>query len=185
MFTLYVGSKIMKFLTQFIILLFLQEFRPEGRGPKRHSSNLRVGNILICLNRGPKDRWVMMTFFVCARKYRVATHQKVKNSLTFHWPFINEKQSMFTFTLAFFTGYQYFCLHFRPLSAFCGKRKKEFGRKHSQWKPLTTTTTCIGLRVLNWLLCLLCSILFLFSKRKCILKSGRQLMNDKPENRIP
>ena len=107
---------------------------------------------------------------------------QVQGCLTFHWPFINEKQSMFTFTLAFFTGYQYFCLHFRPLSAFCEKRKKEFGRKHSQWKPLTTTTTGVRLRVLNWLLCLLCSILFLFSKRKCILKSGRKLMNDKPED---
>ena len=136
MFTLYVGSKIMKFLTQFIILLlFLQEFRPEGGGPKRHSSNLRVGNILICLNRGPKDWWVIMTFFiVCAHKYRVATHQKVKNSLTFHWPlnslnwpFINEKQSMFTFTLAFFTGYQYFCLIFDlfPLFVERGKRNLE------------------------------------------------------------
>ena len=162
---------------QFIILLlFLQEFCPEGGGPKRHSSNLRVGNILICLNQGPKDQWVMMTFFIVrARKYRVATHQKVKNSLTFHWPlnslnwpFINEKKSMFTFPLAFFTGYRYFGPLFRPLSAFCRKRKKEFGIKHSQWKPLTTTTTCVRLRVFNWLHCLLCSILFIFSDRKCI-----------------
>ena len=162
---------------QFIILLlFLQEFRPEGGGPKRHSSNLRMRNILICSNRGPKDWWVMMTFFIVrARKYRVATHQKVKNSLTFHWPlnslnwpFINEKKSMFTFPLAFFTGYRYFCPLFRPLSAFCRKRKKEFGIKHSQWKPLTTTTTCVRLRVFNWLHCLLCSILFIFSDRKCI-----------------
>ena len=40
-------------------------------------------------------------------------------------------------------------------------------------------------RVSNWLLCLLCSILFVFSKRKCISKSWRKLMNYKPENRIP
>ena len=37
----------------------------------------------------------------------------------------------------------------------------------------------------NWLLCLPCSILFIFSKRKCISKSWRKLMNYKPENRIP
>ena len=37
----------------------------------------------------------------------------------------------------------------------------------------------------NWLLCLLCSILFVFSKRKCISKSWRKLMNYKPENWIP
>ena len=80
----------------------------------------------------------------------LATHQKVKNSLTFHWhlnsfhwPFINEKQSMFTFALAFFAGHRYFSLHFQPLSAFRWKRKKEFGRKHLQRKPLTTTTTCV------------------------------------------
>ena len=42
-------------------------------------------------------------------QFRVATHQKVKNSLTFHWslnsfhwPFINEKQSMFPFAFVFF-----------------------------------------------------------------------------------
>ena len=43
----------------------------------------------------------------------VDTHQKVKNSLTFHWPFINEKQSMFTFALAFFAGHRYFSLNFQ------------------------------------------------------------------------
>ena len=37
----------------------------------------------------------------------------------------------------------------------------------------------------NWSLCLLCSILFIFSERKCISKPWRKLMNYKPENRIP
>ena len=37
----------------------------------------------------------------------------------------------------------------------------------------------------NWSLCLLCEVLFVFSKRKCISKSSRTLMNYKPENRIP
>ena len=45
------------------------------------------------------------------------------------------------FALAFFAGHQYFSIHFQPLSAFHGKGKKEFGRKHSQRKPLTTTIT--------------------------------------------
>ena len=64
------------------------------------------------------------------------------------------------------------------------KRKKEFGRNHSQRKPLTTTTTCIRRKVLHWSLCLLCSMLFIFSERKCISKPWRKLMNNKPENRI-
>ena len=46
---------------------------------------------------------------------------------------------MFSCALAFFAGHRYFSLYFQPLSAFRGKRKKEFGRKHSQRKPLTTT----------------------------------------------
>ena len=116
-----------------------------------------------------------------------------QNSLTcpwpllnsFHWPFINEKQSMFTFTLAFFVGHRYFSVNFQPLSTFRGKRKKEFGRKHSQRKSLTITTACVRRRVSNWSLCLLWSILFNFSERKCISKSQRKLMNYKPENRIP
>ena len=33
---------------------------------------------------------------------------------------------------------------FHPISAFHGKRKKEFGRKHLQQKPLTTTTTHVS-----------------------------------------
>ena len=92
---------------------------------------------------------------------------------------------MFTFALVLFAGHTYFSLHFQPLSAFRGKRKKEYGRKHSQRKPLTSTTKCVRRRVSNWSLCLLCSILIIFSKRKCISKSWRRLMNYKPENRIP
>ena len=45
---------------------------------------------------------------------------------SFHWPFINEKQSMFTFALVFFAGHQYFSLHFQPVCGFRGKKKKEF-----------------------------------------------------------
>ena len=65
---------------------------------------------------------------------RVATHQKVKNSLTFHWPlnsfhwpFINEKQSMFTFTLAIFAGHWKFLFIFTlfPLFVERGRRKLE------------------------------------------------------------
>ena len=37
---------------------------------------------------------------------------------------------MFTFSLAFFADHRQFSLHFQRLSAFCGKRKKEFGWKH-------------------------------------------------------
>ena len=91
---------------------------------------------------------------------------------------------MFTFALAFFAGHQYFSLHFQPLTAIRRKRKKEFGRKHSERKPLTSTTTCVRHRVSNWSLCLLCSTVFIFSERKFISKSWGKLMNYKPENRI-
>ena len=91
---------------------------------------------------------------------------------------------MFTFALAFFAGHQYFSLHFQPLTAIRRKRKKEFGRKHSERKPLTSTTTCVRRRVSNWSLCLLCSTVFIFSERKFISKSWGKLMNYKPENRI-
>jgi len=40
-------------------------------------------------------------------------------------------------------------------------------------------------RVSNWSLSLLCSIVFIFSKRKCISKSWGKLINYKPDNRIP
>ena len=93
---------------------------------------------------------------------------------------------MFKFALVFLAAHRHFSLQFQTFSAFRGKRKKEFGRNHSQRKPLTTTTTCIRRKVLNWSLCLLCSMLFIFSERKCISKSWIKLMNYKlPENRIP
>ena len=95
---------------------------------------------------------------------------------------------MFTFALGFFAGHQYFSLYFQPLSAFRRKRKKEFGRKRPEGKTLITTTTCVRrtpCRVSNWSLSLLCSIVFIFSERKCISKSWGKLMNYKPDNRIP
>ena len=130
--------------------------------------------------------------------FRVATHQKVTNypafSLTyhwplnsFHWPFINEKQSMFTFTLAFFCRPPIFFSWFSVSFLFSRKEGEGIERKHSQQKPLTTTTTKGQAYSVKyyWLLCLPCSILFIFSQRKCISKSWRKLMNYKPENRIP
>ena len=116
---------------------------------------------------------------------RVATRQKVKKSLTFHWPlnsfhwpFINEKHVYIHFSL--------FCRPSIVFSSFSTSsffsRKEE--RKHSQRKPLTTTTTCVKRGVSNWSFCLLCSILFVFSGRKCISKSWRKLINYKPENTI-
>ena len=50
---------------------------------------------------------------------------------------------MFTFALVFFAAHRHFSLQFQTFSAFRGNRKKEFGRKHLQRKPLTTTTTCV------------------------------------------
>ena len=73
---------------------------------------------------------------------------KLSNNLAFHLAFHAIKRGVLhildnQFALAFLAGHRYFSLHFQPLSAFHGKRKKEFGRKHSQWKPLTTTTTYV------------------------------------------
>ena len=117
-------------------------------------------------------------------QFRVATHQKVKNSLTFHWslksfhwPFINEKQSMFTFTLAFLLAINIFLFIFN-LSRLLWKEE-------GIWKKaFTMKTTDHSVRhwVSNWLLC---STLFIFSEKKCISKSWRKLMNYKPENSIP
>ena len=65
---------------------------------------------------------------------RVATYQKVKNSLTFHWPlksfhwsFINEKQSMLPFTLAFLGAINSFLFIFK-LFLLCADR----GRRNLQ-----------------------------------------------------
>ena len=86
----------------------------------------------------------------------VDTHQKVKNSLTFHWPFINEKQSMFTFALAFFAGHRYFSLNFQEEEGIW----KENIQNQNHWpQPLYVRRT-----VSNWSLCLPYSILFIFPK---------------------
>ena len=94
-------------------------------------------------------------------------------------------------TINVYIHFSFFCrppIFFSAFSdsfLFSWKEGEGIERKHSQQKPLTTTTTCVRRRVSNWLLCLLCSILFIFSERKCILKSWRKLMNYKPEKRIP
>ena len=74
-------------------------------------------------------------------QFRVATHQKVKNSLTFHWslnsfhwPFINQKQSIH---FSFFASHQYFSVHFQPLG-FCGKKRnlEESIHDENHWPQL-------------------------------------------------
>ena len=122
---------------------------------------------------------------------RVATHQKVKNSLTFHWPlksfhwsFINEKQSMLPFTLAFLGAINSFLFIFKLflLCADRGRRNlQENIHNESHWSQLPHVSDVVS----NWSLFLPCTILFVFSERKCISKSWRKVMNYKPENRIP
>ena len=66
------------------------------------------------------------TYLNVSQSYSMAaTHQKVKSSRTFHrplnsfhWPFINVKQFMSIFDLAFFAGNWYFPLHFKRFSVF-------------------------------------------------------------------
>ena len=122
---------------------------------------------------------------------RVATHQKVKNSLTFHWPlksfhwsFINEKQSMLPFTLAFLGAINSFLFIFKLflLCADRGRRNlQESIDNENHWSQLPHVSDVLS----NWSLFLPCTILFVFSERKCISKSWRKVMNYKPENRIP
>ena len=122
---------------------------------------------------------------------RVATHQKVKNSLTFHWPlksfhwsFINEKQSMLPFTLAFLGAINSFLFIFK-LFLLCedrGRRNlQESIHNENHWSQLPHVSDVVS----NWSLFLPCTILFVFSERKCISKSWRKVMNYKLENRIP
>ena len=92
---------------------------------------------------------------------------------------------MFTFALALFAGHRYFLFIFKLFLLFAERGRRNMEESSSQQKPLTTITKCVRRRVSNWSLCLLCSILIIFFKRKCISKSWRRLMNYKPENRIP
>ena len=122
---------------------------------------------------------------------RVATHQKVKNSVTFHWPlksfhwsFINEKQSMLPFTLPFLGAINSFLFIFKLflLCADRGRRNlQESIHNENHWSQLPHVSDVVS----NWSLFLPCTILFVFSERKCISKSWRKVMNYKPENRIP
>ena len=76
---------------------------------------------------------------------RVANYNKVKNSLTFpwplnsfHWRFINEKQPMFTFALAFLQAIdRYFSLHFQPFQLFVesGRRNLEESIHNENYWP--------------------------------------------------
>ena len=91
---------------------------------------------------------------------------------------------MFTFALAFFFRPSIFFSSFSTIHLFRGKRKKEFGRKHSQRKPLTTTTTWLAQSIKLIALLTLQHTFHLF-QRQFISKSGRKLMNYKLENRIP
>ena len=122
---------------------------------------------------------------------RVATHQKVKNSLIFHWPlksfhwsFINEKQSMLPFTLAFLGAINSFLFIFKNF-LLCADRGRtnlqESIHNENHWSQLPHVSDVVS----NWSLFLPCTILFVFSERKCISKSWRKVMNYKLENRIP
>ena len=88
---------------------------------------------------------------------------------------------MFTFALAFFAGHRYFSLHFQPLSAFRWKRKKEFGRKHLQRKPRTTTTTCVRHRVLKLIAFLALQYTFHLFRKKMHFKVLKKTINRKTE----
>ena len=68
-----------------------------------------------------------------SRTVKIANCLKVQNSLSFHWPFLNEKQSMFTFPLAFFTCHLYFSPYYKPFSSsswiLCSRHNFDFTNK--------------------------------------------------------
>ena len=91
---------------------------------------------------------------------------------------------MFTFALQVINIFL-FIFNLFPLFAERGRRNLEESIQNEITKPLTgTTSTCVRYRVSKWSLYLVCSILFIFSERKCISKSWGKLLNYKPENGI-
>ena len=104
------------------------------------SQSERAKNTIHCFSIY-KRRISVINCFVLTH-WRHKPHQKVKNSLTFHWPlnsfywpFIIEKQSMFTFALAFFAGHRFFFFSFS--TSFRFSREEEEGI----WKKAFTMTT--------------------------------------------
>ena len=83
---------------------------------------------------------------------------------------------MFTFALAFFCRLSIFFSSFS--TSFCFLQTEEEGIRN---KDFTSARRSMS----NWSLCLLYSLLFIFSKSKCISKAWRKRMNYKQENRIP
>ena len=79
---------------------------------------------------------------------------------------------MFTFALALFAVHRYFSLYFQPLSAFRGKGKKEFGRKHSGVECQIDRFACFA-------------AYFSSFPKENAFQNEIKLMNYKPENRIP
>ena len=105
----------------------------------------------------------------------------------FHWPFINEKQSMFTFaSLVSLQAIDIFLLIFNlfPLFAERGRRNlEEIIHNENLWPQLLHKS---GVECqIDRFACFAAHSLFIFSERKCISRSWRKLMNYKPEKRIP
>ena len=96
---------------------------------------------------------------------------------TFHWPFSQRKQSMFTFALAFCSGYWYFSLHFQALCTLCRKRKRNLEERidnENNW-PQLSQVSGIECHIDRF-----AAYFFVFSNRKCISKSWGKLMSCKP-----
>ena len=124
-----------------------------------------------------------------AVKYsRVVSHQKVKNSLTFRWPFKNK-------TINVYISFSFFCKLSILLSLVSNSFRfsRNFERKTFDFthihsflrKLLTTTATCVRHWVSKWLFSLISSIHLVISTRKWIEKVCRKLITYKLENGIP
>ena len=105
----------------------------------------------------------------------------------FHWPFINAKQSMFTFaSLVFLPAIDIFLLIFNlfPLFAERGRRNlEEIIHNENHWPQLLHKS---GVECqIDRFACFAAYSLFIFSERKCISRSWRKLINYKPQKRIP
>ena len=93
----------------------------------------------------------------------------------FHWPFVNEKQSMFTFALVFLQAIDILLLIFNLFLLFAerGRRNlEEIIHNENHWPQLLHKS---GVECqIDRFACFAAYSLFIFSERKCISKSWRK-----------
>ena len=147
-YTIFRSSKILGEVgKQEILQKMFRKFQISNRLPKRYFPKIDVG--CPCIGQGFKNCITrILPYFT--KKVTSRSRSRTKEfKVKFPDLQLMRNNRCLHSLQPFFAGHRHFSLHFHPLSAFRGKRKKEFGRKHSERKPLTTTTTCVRRRVSN------------------------------------